>query len=92
MKKPEPKFTCPCCGTLAAVTLEQLNPQLVGTLDLLKRVVTPVSTPVLFAVPDISNKYIKITGLNNRLAKLEELGLVKSERRGKAKYWEVVKS
>lgn len=82
---------CPCCGA-AKVKLSHAFPALVGTLDLLSRVVTPVSTPVLFGVPDASNRGVNITALNNRLVKLEVLGLVKHERRGKAKYWTLVEA
>lgn len=90
MNASEVMIPCPCCGT-GSVKLIDVMPGHAGTLDLLTRVVTPVCTPVLFEVQDASNRYIKLTALNNRLAKLEALGLVKSERRGKSKYWEVVK-
>jgi hypothetical protein len=69
------------------VPLAKAHEALVGTLRLLAQHTEPVSTIDILEIEDPSNRYVSASGMCNRLAALEKLGLAKHEKRGRSKYW-----
>lgn len=80
-----PLVTCPCCHGTGQAPMTQ---PLVETLAILTQ--RPISTADIYAaVP--GRDYFGITAINNRLNKLQKMGFVASERRGKEFFWRKTK-
>lgn len=78
---------CPECRSTGEIPLSTtLSDTLHCARNLSKGIACGATSRAIYMACSDS-KYIQISAINNRLVKLEELGLVRRERRGKEFHW-----